>query len=358
MTFAQCTMIRGLLRALPRRAVYAGAELVADLQWRTAARERAAVAANLSIALGREVSPQATEVREVFRNFGRYLVEFLSMHEAGTAAVTVEGAEYLAQAHRAGKGVVALAAHLGNWELGAVCVRRLGVPMATLALPHADPRVDDLFNAQRARCGVAVIPLGPRAVGESLQWLRVGGVLGMMGDLDAAEGGICTPYCGRLVTLPRGPALLSLRSGAPVVPAYLVREAPLVQDNLPGDAGRCAAEGSRLKAEGTHFPLEPGALSLEPQGAQSPQPRATVRTGASAFRLIIEPPIWPCEEGREAVALLTQRYAEVLERYVRRFPEQWLLLQELGARPSSRMRSALASAPAARKLREVPHGTG
>ncbi len=275
MPAAQCRTARWLAQTLWPRAAYACADLAADFSCRRAQRERRAIAANLSLALGSSVSESSPLVRDVFRNFGRYLVDFFRIHRAQEPNLTIEGSGHLAQAHRVGKGVLLLSAHLGNWELGAVMVRRMGFPVAALVLPHQDPGTDRIFNAQRERCGVVAIPLGAGAVKRAVQWLRVGGLLGILGDMDLSQDGLEATVCGRPVSLPRGPAVLSIRTGAPVVPVYLIREGP------------------------------------------------------GAFRLCIEPPIWPSLAEEGAVARLTGAYAAVLERYVRRFPDQWLLFQQI-----------------------------
>ena len=88
-------------------------------------------------------------------------------------------------------------------------------------------------------------------------------------------------FCGRQVTLPSGPAMLSLRSRAPIVPTFMVRE------------------------------------------------------GRGRFRLYIEPPIWPDGHGaagQTSVRALAQTCAGVLERYVKAFPSQWLLFQPIAGR--------------------------
>lgn len=266
-----------LANSLPEGSAFGCAERLADAQWRLSARDRAAVTANLSLIMGQPVSERSPLVREVFRNFGRYLVEFFTFHRAAPPALTIDGYHHLADARRGGGGVLALAAHLGNWEVGAALLHRLGVPVSVVALPHPDPRLDRLFNRQRQRCGVEVIPLGPEAAHRSLQRLRVGGLLGIMCDRAFSRDGIPVVLCGREVAFPRGPALLSLRSRAPALPTFLVRE-----------------------HRGT-------------------------------FRLCIEPPIWPQAAGSHAssVRSLTQQYAAVVERYLNRFPSQWLMFQSI-----------------------------
>lgn len=259
---------------LPSSAAFGAVDRLADWWWRGASTDRLAVQRNLSIIRGAPIEQQMTSAREVFKNFGRYLVEFFTMHRQRDPAVHVEGQQHFREAQQARRGVIIATGHLGNWEVGAALLGRMASAMSVVALPHDDPRMDRLFNEQRRRCGMTVIPVGPEAAHRSLQCLREGKLLGILSDRAFDRHGMVVPLCSRSTTLPQGPALLSLRSRAPIVPTFLVREA-----------------------------------------------RWT-------FRLYFEPPIWPrIEGGAASVQSITRQYAIVLERYLRRFPEQWLMFQ-------------------------------
>ena len=260
-----------LSERLPLGAALRIAERTADGWWAWSRRDRAAVDRNLSQILG-QAAPR-TMSRQVFRNFGRYLVEFFTMHRRAAQAVRVEGRQNLDAARRDGRGAIIHTGHLGNWEVGAATIRRMGQAMSVVALPHADPRLDRLFTDQRRRCALEVIPIGPGAAQRSLAALRRGELVGLLGDREFGRHGVPLTFLGRTTTLPDGPALLSLRSRAPIVPSFLLRDA------------------------------------------------------ADRFRLSIEPPIWP-ESSRavaDAVTALTRRYATVLERYIHQEPTQWLM---------------------------------
>ena len=275
--YAGWRLSQWLSHRLPTTVLYQCAERLADYQWRSSAKDRQAVQANLTLALGAPVPEHSPVVREVFRNFARYLVEFFSIHRVQAPSVEVDGYGHLEEAHRRHRGVILLAAHFGNWEAGAVLIQRMGFSVSAVALPHADPRTDRLFNDQRRRCGIDVIPLGPEALHRSLRHLHDGHLLGVLGDQRFTRHGLAASLCGRTVTLPSGPAMLCLRSLAPVVPTFVIRE------------------------------------------------------GAWKFRLCFEPPMWPepRQAGPSMMQRLTQRYACILERYLTRFPSQWLLFQPL-----------------------------
>ena len=275
-----------LSQHLPPAAAFGCAERLADLWSQCAVKDRAAVRLNLSMALGDE-QPSSSLVREVFRNFGRYLVEFFTIHQPRQPKVTVEGREHVTNAQGCLRGVIILTGHLGNWEVGAVLLRRMGFSVTAVALPHHDPHMEQLFNGQRERCGLNVIHLGPEAARRCLRSLHQGHLLGLLGDRDFMNHELTLPLFQREFLLPRGPALLSLRSRAPIVPTFLIRE------------------------------------------------------GRREFRLCFEPPIWPdpCEGHEVAVRMIAQQYAAALERYIKRFPEQWLMFQPMFPPPASQTRS-------------------
>jgi len=262
---------------LPARAAFRVAEMASDVQWRTAAADRRAVQTNLSLALGEPVPDASPLIREVFRNFGRYLVEFFRSHQLTPPDVQIEGYDYLLQAQRGRRGIIMLTGHLGNWELAGVLVRRLGFPVAGVALPHKDPDTNRLFNRQRQRCDLEVIPLDQAATHRCLSVLKNGGLLGLLGDWELTGNSVRTTFLGREVSLPRGPALLSLRGQAPILPTFLIRE------------------------------------------------------GMWKFRLCFEPPLWPTAHQPIEASLrtLVHAYVATLERYIKRFPSQWLLFQPI-----------------------------
>jgi KDO2-lipid IV(A) lauroyltransferase len=262
-----------LSQELPPPAAFRMAEWLADAWQRCRTGDRAAVVSNLTLALASR-PPRPSLISEVFRNFGRYLVEFFTIHQISRPEVAVQGHAHLERAQAGGRGIIILTGHLGNWEVGGALLRRMGFPVSVVALPHAERRMDRLFNAQRQRCRLEVIPLDARAGQRGLRCLRQGHLLGLLGDREFSGQGMEVPMLGATLQLPRGPAILSLRSQCPIVPTFCVRE------------------------------------------------------GCWKFRLCFEPPLRP--EGQSVRSLL-QQYARVLERYIRRFPDQWLVFQPVAA---------------------------
>ncbi|MBI3333162.1 MAG: lysophospholipid acyltransferase family protein [Candidatus Omnitrophica bacterium] len=268
---------------IPKAVCYQIARWVADLYCRRAVKDRQAVKGNLSAILGTSEVSDA-QVRELFRNFAMYLVDFFRFSRLDAAKVQrlvrVDGLERMRQALAGGRGVVGLTAHLGNYELAGAVLSLAGLPVNAVVLSHRNRRVDDFFTRQRSHVEVKGIPIqrmGLKAFFQTcLSALERNQILALVGDRDFFDHGLVLPFFGRTLRVPTGPANFSFRTGAPIVPAFLVRE---------------------------------------PDGG---------------YRFIIESPIVPPQGlGREAaVRQMTESSLKVMETYIRRYPTQWYMFQE------------------------------
>ena len=137
--------------------------------------------------------------------------------------VTIVGEENLRAARALGKGVIAVSAHVGNWEIAAVVLGHLGHPPTWLLRPIENPLIQDTLNGARATAGIHVITKWG-GLREAVHVLRRGEVLAMLVDQDARDQGVFVPFFGREASTLKSPALLSLRTGAPIVPFAAMRQ--------------------------------------------------------------------------------------------------------------------------------------
>jgi KDO2-lipid IV(A) lauroyltransferase len=135
----------------------------------------------------------------------------------------VPGLDDLRGALEEGTGAIIFAGHLGNWEIGGAALAARGIPFDAVARSQENPIVDRLINEGRARLGMTIIPMGDATKG-SLRGLRAGHVVALIADQDARQRGLFVPFFGRPASTYRGPALLAIRSGAPVFAAASVRQ--------------------------------------------------------------------------------------------------------------------------------------
>ena len=131
------------------------------------------------------------------------------------ARTEIEGLDRFLDAVERGRGVVLVTGHLGNWEIGGSALAVRGVPLDVVAQRQHNPLFDRAITWARERLGMRVIERG-RAPKEGLRALRQGRVVAFVADQDARRAGVFVPFFGRLASTHRGPALLALRTGAPL----------------------------------------------------------------------------------------------------------------------------------------------
>jgi lauroyl/myristoyl acyltransferase len=218
---------QSLALALPLKVAYWLATSVSDLRYLFAYQDRKIVTENLRSIFDTKSEEEIAKIRiHLFRNFAKYLVDFFRFekinHDYIKKYVKIENSCYLDEARDAGKGAILVTAHLGNWELGGVVIALSGYPLAAVALPHKDKKVNKFFNSQRQSRGLRVIPLG-NAARESLEVLKNKQFLALVGDRNFNEAGVVTDFFGKDSSFPQGPAVFSLRTGAKIIPGFMIR---------------------------------------------------------------------------------------------------------------------------------------
>ena len=138
--------------------------------------------------------------------------------EAALRHVEVEGIESLRKAARAGRGVLLVSGHIGNWELVSLRAAREAIPIAVVARPMRTRRFERRVVAMRKRGGVHTILRGrPGSSVAAYRWLARGGMLGCIMDRASTGKRMLVPFLGNGTYLPLGPATLACRTGAAVV---------------------------------------------------------------------------------------------------------------------------------------------
>ena len=271
----------------------AAADAIGTLQWAMDRRHRLVACDNLRQAYGEAMSPQDVRrlARRAMQHFARVTIETLAFDRylAGEidARVRVEGLEHGLAALSKGRGAIGFTGHIGHWELLAVMFGRLGVPVASIARPLDNPYLERRLARLRALSGNTIIDKHS-AFRPALTHLRRGGGLGFLIDQRPKEGGIPVPFFGRPAYTTEGLALLALTSKAPVVPCFVVAE--------PNDA----------------------------------------------WRMVLEPEVPVATTGnREAdIYRLTADCTAILERWIRRYPDQWLWTHRRWALPTGGVKAS------------------
>ncbi|KAA6464647.1 lipid A biosynthesis acyltransferase [Acidobacteria bacterium AB60] len=272
---------RGLGR-LPRPAARLITGLITGLLYVLLARLRRVGQRNLELALP-ELSAAARRktLRRLFRNLGWQLVEFCRMPrytpENIADWICTEGLERYLAAEARGKGVLILTGHLGAWELSSFYHSLMGHPMGMVIRRLDNRRLDEYVNRIRCMRGNHVLHKDDFARG-LLTAMRSGQAVGILMDTNMTPPqGVFARFFGVEACTASGLARVALRTGAAVLPGFLLWE--------PNE-GRYVL----------HFGEE---LTFCPTG-----------------------------DTEGDILAATQQCNDVLESWIRRYPDQWLWIHK------------------------------
>lgn len=136
--------------------------------------------------------------------------------------IKIENNENFWKAHKENKGVILLTAHFGNWELSGIVSSLKGFPLYVLAREQSMKRLNELINRLRESKGLKVVRKGitTRYIVKALHECKM---IGMVTDQDAGKDGVITEFFGRPVSTASGPYRFASRTGAVILPAFMVR---------------------------------------------------------------------------------------------------------------------------------------
>ena len=216
----------------------------------------------------------------VWRNLGRNLFEIIQWmpmtHEKVVSQVVrARGWEHLEKALARGKGTFVVTGHLGNWELlGAYITSRH--PMAAVAQKLYDPRFDEMITWLRSDKLKAQMIKRGLALRGILEALKQNKIVYALVDQDTGSDGVFVPFFGRPAWTQSGVARISQKTGAALVPAFVVR----------GPDGQFELHMER-------------EIQIPNTGDKEKDVVETVR-----------------------------RYTEVIESYVKAYPDQWMWMHQ------------------------------
>jgi KDO2-lipid IV(A) lauroyltransferase len=264
------------VRLVPMRVVLGVGSLLGRAFYLFDGPHRRRAVRNIQAAFPLRSEPECRAIaRGMFSHFGRLLtvlLKFSTMTPAQMLArVTFEGDDRVRAAHAHGKGVLLFTGHFGFWEINAL-VHALEIkPMSVLARPLDNPLLHNLLESTRRRTGNSVI-YRRGAIRRVLRALESNDAVAVLIDqhIQTADA-VYVDFFNRPAATTSALAALALRTGAPVVPVF--------------------------------------ALPL----------------GGGRFRMVYEHAVDPpAADDPDAIREFTQRCTDVLEMYVRRYPELWL----------------------------------
>ena len=240
LTYIAARLVWLVLGCLPLRLVVFLGRTLGMLGWYCAPAYRGLVRRNLGIAFGGEFNPKQRSAigREHFARLAGNFAAGACLSgvsvERLMQLVDVEGVEHLQGPMAEGKGVVMFIGHLGNWELLARLSPRLfGRACGTVYQRLSNPYVDAWVRRQREAEGLLLFER-KEGFHSAMDLLRKGGVVGVLSDQHAGDGGLWCPLFGRLASTTPLVATMALRTGAALM--------ALVLHTRPGGRWRLVVE--------------------------------------------------------------------------------------------------------------------
>jgi KDO2-lipid IV(A) lauroyltransferase len=178
--------------------------------------------------------------RRVFFEYGRATIDVWRLRgEAFTPRITTfdDDARVLARSGRAGRGFLLVTGHVGNWEMGAVTLRRHGLVPAVVGQPELDPTVQEMRLELRSRLGVESIDIGT-SMGTAFKVRSAidnGRAVALLVDRAYAEDQVIVPFFGRPTAFLRSPALLGRFCDCDVLPGFFLRNPDGTYRNVWGE---------------------------------------------------------------------------------------------------------------------------
>ena len=268
--------------------------------WRLADKYKKKMLDNLTATYHASLTDEEKEgiARESFDTMLRGFIEtFYCVHFYRTKFdpwVTLEGKEHLDQALTQGKGAIAISAHLGTFTLIGAKLSASGFHLTWILGGQPHPRLAQLWREMGERVGAGFIVIDSlftfhKAI---LRVLRKGRVMGFICDENQKQGGVPVEFLGRIMALPVGPAVYHLKTKAPILPVFIIRQ----------------------------------------------------KTGG--HKVIISPPLEFVLSGDEEqdIFAITSQIARVMESYIKKYPGQWSWISKRRIRTRTRRKTFLEEA--------------
>jgi Kdo2-lipid IVA lauroyltransferase/acyltransferase len=216
----------------------------------------------------------------IYKSFLITLIEILCLptttKEEISNSITFENIELIKQKFNEGNGVILLSAHFGNWEYVALSSSaQLNLPFSVVVKDQRNPFVTDWMNSMRTKWLNEIVPLGV-SIRKVYQTLKSKKIVAMVADQRAPKESARIKFFGREVPVHTGPAVLAIKTGAPLLYGIPVRQ--------------------------PDFSYKTEMVEISKENLP--------------------------EDENEKIIELTRRHMNYLEEYIRLYPEQWLWMHK------------------------------
>jgi len=265
------------IKSVPHKHIASIGRVLGMLMYGIDVRHRRIVRRNLKFVYPEWPYERVKKVSQcVFQNLGITILEICQMicfssHDI-IDKVKIRGEEHLLNAMHNDKGAILISAHLGNWEIGLLyLVLHSNLPIVSVVKRLRNKLLNQWIHRLRTRFGNRIIDKDG-ALPEMVRVLRQGKILAIMIDQGTKSSlGVKITFFGKYITATPAAALLAMRCKSPVIPIFCNRN-------------------------------DDGMLSIN-----------------------IEPPLIlkKTDDLRTDLMTNTQIMTDVIEKAIRRYPEQW-----------------------------------
>lgn len=228
---------------------------------------------------------EAKEIEKIgfkcYKSFIISLIEILYMPRMSRGDIinilNVDNTDIITDNYMRDKGVILLSAHFGNWELIATSVSaRINIPFHVVVKHQRNPYVDKWMNSMRTKWNNKIVSLGI-SIRNVYKELKNKNLVAIVADQRGPSDGLRVKFFGMETAIYSGPAILAIKTGAPIVYGLTIRQPDFSYKVV----------------------LEEINLDGLPDGE------------------------------KEKVKVISQRLASFLEKYIRQYPEQWLWMHKI-----------------------------
>ncbi len=217
---------------LPHRLAIKLGECLGDILYFCWGSRRRIAIENLSSAVSRKAltiggSPERV-IRQNFRNLGKSFAEVVKIYfglgDHIIRSVKIKGAQNFTRASMKGKGVLIITGHCGNWELNALAAAANVTKLNIVARPIDNPFLNRLIERTRSKYSNRVI-YKKGALKKILSVLSKNETVAILMDQSVVSAeGVVADFLGKKDYTMKTPALIAVKTGAPVVPAFIRRD--------------------------------------------------------------------------------------------------------------------------------------
>ncbi|MET0741617.1 MAG: phosphatidylinositol mannoside acyltransferase [Candidatus Nanopelagicales bacterium] len=217
-----------LVKRMPERMARATFNGLAEQVWRRRGTGVQQLERNLRRVVGPHTSHQDLRrlSHRAVESYFRYWREAFRLPNLSpqqiVSTIEVDGQEHMRAAIAAGRGLLIVLPHSGNWDHAGAWATIDYMPLTTVAERLKPESLYERFLDYRRSLGMEVLALGDRMVLPTLRRrLNDGGMVCLLADRDLSASGIQVEFFGEPTKMPAGPALLAYETGADLMPASL-----------------------------------------------------------------------------------------------------------------------------------------